>query len=217
MESGGDSTRGLGQSLCDLNDCITVLKADEHLGGCELSVMGHSWGAFSTMNICALHPEITRVVALSGFVSVEEMIGTLFFGLLKGYRAPILAVEREANARFCAFHAVSSLAKSKTRALLIYSDNDTMCRPLHYRRLREGLDGCEGIELLLVRHKGHNPNYTEAAVRYLGEFGRQRAKLLRRRSVSAQEKAAFVASFDWHRMTEQDEAVWERILAHLNS
>ena len=31
-----------------------------------------------------------------------------------------------------------------------------------------------------------------------------------------EEKAQFVASFDWHEMTEQDEAVWDEIFAHLD-
>lgn len=217
MNSGGKSPNGLAQSLCDLNDCITMLKADEHFAGFDISVMGHSWGAFSALNITALHPEISHIVAMCGFVSVEEMINTFFPGIMKGYRKAILALEKEVNPIFAEFNAVETLKQSKVKALLIYSDNDTMCRRTHYDTLKVGLDGKENIEFLLVKDKGHNPNYTEEAVKYLGEFSKARAKLARKKNVSKEEKAKFVASFDWERMTAQDDSVWQKIFAHLDN
>ena len=82
MESGGDNTNGFSQSLSDLDDCMTALKAEPGLAGRTFSVMGHSWGGFSTMNISALHREITHVVSMSGFVSVERIINQNFAGPL---------------------------------------------------------------------------------------------------------------------------------------
>lgn len=61
MESGGTSPKGLAQSLCDLNDCIKAIKADTRFLGIDISVVGHSWGAFSTLNITSLHPEISHI------------------------------------------------------------------------------------------------------------------------------------------------------------
>jgi hypothetical protein len=69
---------------------------------------------------------------------------------------------------------------------------------------------------MLVNGKGHNPNYTAEAVKYLGEFSALRAKLLKNKKATDEEKARFVASFDWHRMTAQDEEVWKEIFAHLD-
>ena len=217
MESGGENPNGLAQSLCDLNDCIAMIKSDEHFAGLDLSVMGHSWGAFSTMNISALHPEISHIAAMCGFVSVEEMIGTFFSGPLKGYRKAVLDLEKKSNPQFVGFHAVESLADSAVKALLIYSEDDPMCRRNHYDTLKAGLDGKENIRLMLVNRKGHNPNYTEEAVALLGEFGKARAKFTRKKNASKEEKAAFVASFDWEKMTAQDEAVWKEIFAHLDN
>ena len=215
MESGGDTPGGLAQSLSDLNDCINMIKSDERFVGLDISVMGHSWGAFSTMNIAALHPDISHIVAMSGFVSVKEMIGTFFSGILKGYREVILELERESNPKYVEYNAVQTLSNSKVKALLIYSENDQMCRRVHYDILKAGLDGKENVDFLFVSNKGHNPNYTEDAVRYLGEFGKARAKLTRKKRVTKEEKARFVASYDWNRMTAQDKNVWEAIYTHL--
>ena len=216
MESGGETPNGFSQSLCDLNDCITTVKNDARFAGLDISVMGHSWGAFSTMNITALHPEISRIVAMCGFVSPAEIVGTFFSGILKGYRKAILELEKQSNPKFFEFNAVSSLSSSDVKALLIYSENDTLCRKVHYDIIKEGLAGKENVRVMLVQNKGHNPNYTEDAVKLLDEFGKARAKLARNKKATKEEKAAFVASYDWHAMTAQDEAVWEEIFTHLD-
>lgn len=216
MQSGGDSPNGLAQSLCDLNDCITMLKADSRFAELDISVMGHSWGAFSTMNIPALHPEISRIVALCGFVSVEEMVNTFFSGIMKGYRKAVLALERQSNPTFVRFSALETLKQADTKALLIYSEDDQMCRKTHYDILKAGLAEKDTVEFLLVQNKGHNPNYTQEAVKLLADFSSARTKLLKNKKAAAQDKKAFVTSFDWKAMTAQDEAVWNRIFAHLD-
>jgi hypothetical protein len=68
-----------------------------------------------------------------------------------------------------------------------------------------------------VQNKGHNPNYTEGAVKYLNEFVSARTKLLSKKKLTDKEKSDFVSSFDWNRMTEQDETVWNKIFAHLEA
>lgn len=217
MESGGKTPNGLSQSLCDLNDCLTALKADKRFAGLDISVMGHSWGAFSTLNIASLHPEISHIVAMCGFVSVEEMIKTFFAGPLKGYRRAVLALEEESNPKFFHYNAVESLKNANVKALLIYSEDDHLCRRTHYDMLKEALDGKENVRFMLTSGKGHNPNYTSDAVKLLGEFSKARAKFAKKKNATKGEKAAFVASFDWEKITAQDEAVWSEIFAHLDA
>lgn len=217
MESEGESPRGLAQSLADLNDCISAIKSDTRFQGFDISVMGHSWGAFSTLNITALHPEISHIVAISGFVSVTEMIKTFFSGFRRVYRKAILNLEKSVNPKFSEFSAVNSLLDSTTKALLIYSDNDKMCRIAHYKILQKALSDKENVSFILENGKGHNPNYTEEAVKLLGEFGKARGELLRKKNLTEEEKRNFVASFDFDKMTEQDEDLWNKIFEHLES
>jgi len=217
MESGGASPNGMSQSLCDLNDCISAIKADGRFAGVDISVMGHSWGGFSTLNISALHPDISHIVVLSGYVSVEEFVNSFFSGIMKGYRKAVMALEREANPEFVKYNAVDSLKKSNAKALLIYSENDSLVGRNHYDILKNALSDRENIRFILVKNKGHNPNYTEAAIVKLGEFTAARAKLLKKKGLTSKEKQSFVDSFDWNGMTEQDEALWNEIFEHLDS
>ena len=92
-----------------------------------------------------------------------------------------------------------------------------MCKKVHYDMLKNGLEEKKNIKFLLAQNKGHNPNYTENAVKYLQEFGKKRAKLARNKKATKEEKSLFVSSFDWDKMTEQDETVWNEIFNHLDS
>lgn len=219
MESGGENPNGMSQSLCDLNDCINTLKNDKEFCNMDISVVGHSWGGFSTMNISAFHPEISHIVVISGFVSVKHLVNSFFSGIMKGYRKAVMKLERESNPNFVDCNGVQSLSNSKAKILLIYSSNDSMCKKNpHYDILKEELSDRTNIEFLLVDNKGHNPNYTEDGVKYLAEYSSRLNKLASKKKLETKEqKEEFVNSFDWHRMTAQDESVWKCIFKCLDN
>lgn len=217
MESGGENTNGFAQSLNDLDCCLKALKQAPGMQGRTIAVMGHSWGAFSTMNIAALHPDVTHVIALSGFVSVKTMVEQNFSGILKGYRKGIYALERKSNPDYVNYNAAKTLAETDAHVLLVYSADDKLVhKAVHYDALHSALAGKKNVRFLLVDGKGHNPNYTADAVKYLGEYMTTLTQKLKKLELgTAEERKAFVDSYDWLRMTEQDEAVWQVILETL--
>ena len=219
MASGGENCNGFAQSLSDLDACMEALKAEKALEGYGFSVMGHSWGGFSTMNIAALHPEISHVVSMSGFVSVKRIVEQTFAGPLKPYRKAIMALEREANEKYVDFDAVESLKGTDAKVLLIYSADDPVVKKVsHYDPLVLGLQGKENIRFHLEQGKAHNPSYTAEAVKYKDGFFKALQKLQKRGSkVSAEERKTFMESYDWLRMTAQDEKVWNLIVSHLKA
>ena len=207
----------MAQSLCDLNDCISTLKADERFANFDFSVMGHSWGGFSTLNISALHPDISHVVVLSGFVSVKNLVSSFFSGIMKGYRKVIMEVERKSNPKFVDYDAVETLSKTDAKVLLVYSANDKLVsKTAQYDLLKNGLSHKGNIRFILEENKGHNPNYTEDAVAYLGEYSAALAEKTKKKELETDfQKAEFKASWDWNRMTAQDEKVWAEIFKTL--
>ena len=219
MLSGGENILGFSQSLCDLNDCLTALKASERCRDLSFSVMGHSWGGFSTLNIAALHPDITHVVVLSGFVSVELLVQSIFSGMLSPYRKSVLNMEIAANPDFVGFDAVKSLSATDARVLLVYSENDALVKKnVHYDALEKGLSHRENVRFLLLPNKGHNPNYTEDAVAYLAQYSSAVGRKLKKKELETDvQKQLFLASFDWDRMTEQDVVVWAKIFQTLDT
>lgn len=217
MESEGENTRGFSQSLNDLNCCISALKNEEKLKGYDISVMGHSWGAFASMNIPCLHPEISHIVAMSGFVCVFEMIKQIFFGI-KSFYSYFYAIEEKNNPVFSKTNSIESLKNTNTKALIIHSaDDKTVQCKKHFDVIRKGVSDNKNINFLLLDGKNHNPNFTEEAVHYKDDFFRILSKKLKKKELKTDEqKKAFVESFDWWKMTAQDEKVWEKIYDFLD-
>ncbi len=218
MESGGETTGGFVQSLKDLNDALRALKAEKYCQNRSVSVIGHSWGGFSTLNIAALHPDIRSVVSLSGFVSVERILSQLFGGALKGVGKRLLEEEAEANPNWIACNAVDALSDSDVKALILHSEDDptVSCR-VHFDLLQRSLAEKENITFLKVTGKGHNPNYTTDAVAYKDRFFAAYKKALRKKAlVTDAQKQAFLGRFDWKRMTEQDMEIWKTIFEFLD-
>ena len=219
MESGGQDIGGFTQSLVDLNDCLNALKATERCRALDFSVMGHSWGGFSTANICALHPDISHIVVLSGFVSVKKLVESFFSGILKGYRKAVLKIEQESNPDFVTYNAARTLADCAAKVLLIYSSNDKLViREIHHGILTKALEDKADTRILLEENKGHNPNYTADAVAYLAQYTADLTRKLKDKKLNTEaEKKAFRDSWDWDRMTKQDEKVWAEIFRALDA
>ena len=219
VESEGENTNGFAQSLSDLDACLKALKADETLQDRTFAVVGHSWGAFSCQNIAAFHPDITHIVAMSGFVSVEAIVNQNFDGALKPFRKAILALEQDANPKYAACHAVESLKKTNAKTLILHSADDPLVkREFHFDVMKNGLADQENIRFLLVDGKKHNPNYTTDAVKYKDSFFAILTKKMKKRELNEEAaEDAFRKSFDWNRMTAQDKNVWKEIFDVLDT
>ena len=217
MESGGENTNGFAQSLRDLDDVLKALKKVPELSGRGIAVVGHSWGGFSALNITAFHPEITHCVVFSGFSSVERMVKQFFKGPLAPYRKAVLEYERSVNPKHSSASGLDTVINTKSNMLLVYSDNDKMVnKKAHFDPLVKAAAEKEDVGFMLTTGKGHNPNYTYDAVKYLGEFFKEQKRRKRKGLLESDEaKAEFIASYDWMRMTCQDSEVWDDVFAFL--
>ena len=215
--SEGESVRGFAQSLSDLDHCIKYVKSRDDLCGANITVIGHSWGAFSTMNIPALHPEISHVVAFSGFISVNAVLSQFFAGPLKFYVPMIYGLEAERNPEYVSFDARESIKKAETKVLYIHSrDDKTVSAKLHFDKLRDALADRKNTYFIELNGRNHNPNYSDNAVLLLTDMQKKLSKFRKKhKKATDEEKANFVASFDWSAITEQDDALWGRIFRFL--
>lgn len=216
-ESEGDTLNGLAQSLADLDCCLVTLRSDSNYSSCKFSVVGHSWGGYSTLNILAFHPYVAHVVALSGFVSVRDMHKQLLGGFLSLYRNAVYEIEMSVNSEYAPMNAAQTLSATDAHVLIIASDNDKVVKTkLHHDLLVKKLSDKKNIRFLLVKGRGHNPNYTLDAVKYKEEFMKRLTKMRKAGLLNtAEQKRKFTDEFDWWRMTEQDEDVWHEILTTL--
>ena len=217
LKSGGDGIGGFSQSLSDLGRAVSFVRTLDGYEKSEISVIGHSWGGYSAMNISALHPDVYRIVAISGFTSPKAIQNQALRGFLRLYRPTVYNLERNALPDYYRYDGIESLKVSKCPTLIIHSRDDKTCSfKAHFEKLRAALDKRENISFLAVNNKNHHPQYTEEAVKYKSEFQRVlKAKMKRHELDGDEEKATFVKSYDFHKMHEQDMELWDKIIDFL--
>ena len=216
-ESEGENIVGFSQSVNDLDHAVKALRATDEYKSAALSVVGHSWGGFATLNIPKLHPDIESCVALSGFIGVKRMLEQQFSGLLKCYRKAIFDYEAQQNPTYALMDARQSLSDTATRVLVIHSADDPVVRcEYHFDTLQAALSN-PNVAFLQVDGKAHNPNYTTAAVKLLGEMTSDMTRGIKEKSFATEkDMIAFRDRWNWDAITEQDEELWQTILDFLD-
>lgn len=216
--SEGSGLGGFSTSPADLDACLTALKEQRPMGDCRISVMGHSWGAFSTMNIAALHPDVCHLVALSGPISTEVMIKQLMGALPARLRRHVFSLEQAANPVYADLDARKSLSNAEMPVLIIHSEDDgTVSYKMHFEALKNALSHKKNITFTTLSGKDHNPNYTVEALAKKDEMSKERTRLIKKSRLNTdEEKKRFLDRWDWHAITEQDPALWDVILAFLD-
>jgi pimeloyl-ACP methyl ester carboxylesterase len=217
--SGGENIGGFSQSLSDLDRAVKFVRSMKEYESTKISVVGHSWGGYSTMNIVALHPEISHVVALSGFVSPKLIQEQVLVGVLRLYRPTLFNLEREALPDYYLFDARESLGKSDVKALIIHSRDDRVCNfKHHFLALRRALEDKERIQFLVLDKRGHYPHYTEEGVKYKVAYKKKQHAMAKRGKLDTDaQRASFIAQYDLSKMHEQDEGFWDNVSNFLNS
>ena len=216
-ESEGESVQGLSGSLADLDDCIRTLKRVEQLSGMEISVVGHSWGGYSALNILGFHHDVHSVVAMSAFISVSVMHSQLVPPFAFFVRKRLMEIERETNRIHAPSSALDVINRSNKPILIIHSlDDETVSAKRNILKLRKITCERTNVEFILQNGKGHNVSYTTEAAEYKREFFRELKRLKKQGLLNTDEqKAELVESQDWYSMTEQDEELWEKIFVFL--
>ena len=218
VATGGTGILGFAQGINDLDHVLTALRKDPRFSGVPGKLIGHSWGGYACMNVAALHPEVTHVVSLAGFLSARSLIEQYLPRAFLKYSGEVMERERQLNPRYADMDARDSLQKSGAALLHLQSRDD---EKVQFERscalLSEALKGRAGTEFLVDDHKGHDPQRTEAAAAS-GAAMQQALERLRKKGQldTPERRAAFQASYDWGKIAEQDPAVWEKILEFLD-
>ncbi len=217
--SEGEAIRGLSGSLHDLDCALSAIKDTAYFAGREIIVIGHSWGGFSTKNIVAFHPEVSKIVALAGLSSVETTINGMVPKMFKSARRAIIEYENSMNPGYAVVNAEDSIKNSSVKALICQSEDDpiVVAKDHHYP-LVEALGDRENIRFITVNERGHNPNFTKEAVKAKDAFFAEKEKLEKKGKLKTEEeKKELISRHDFWKMTEQDMDLWNEIFAFIEA
>ena len=87
--SEGKGTRGLVQSVLDLDAALTFAEQDARLCDLPVCVMGHSWGGFAAAAVLDCGHDIVASVSLAGYAYPVEMLDKGAAGILGNTFAPL--------------------------------------------------------------------------------------------------------------------------------
>lgn len=150
--SGGNDTRGLSQSVLDLDAALRWVEQDAALAQLPLLLFGHSWGGYATARILAYDHDITATVSVSGY---DTPMG-LMCETASGYCGPVVYLGYpflylKQAIRFGAAangSAAEAIRQTDVPVLLIHGDADST---IHYDGaglLSSGYDGAHVTTLL---------------------------------------------------------------------
>lgn len=215
-ESEGEHIMGLGGSLPDLDDCISAL-IKNGFDPQSISVIGHSWGGYSTLNILSYHPSLKNVVAMSGFVSVKDMQKQILPKHIAPLRPYFYNIEKKLNPEYYQSSAIKTLKAATVPVMIIHSMDDNSVYKRHFLKLQRVLDGKENINFLKLDDRLHHPTYTVEAAQSKDRFTKEHKRRLKEGiPTDTLEHKEFLMSYDWYKMTDQDESVWKKIFDFLD-
>ena len=215
VSTGGTGILGFAQGINDLDHVLTALQKDPRFSAVPRKLMGHSWGGYASMNVSALHPEVTHVVSLAGFLSARSLVEQYIPKAFLKYSEEVMERERQHNPQYADMDARESLQKSQTRLLHLQSRDDIKVKfELGTEPLSAALAGRPHTEFVVVDRKNHDPQRTEAAA--AANAAMLSALQKQKKSLNTSERLeAFRSIYDWDQITEQDPAIWQKILNFL--
>ena len=207
-ESSGDSLLSLNEPTRDINDLLNHLNLKE-----EVSLFGHSLGAYSALNTINKRKEITKAVIMSGFISAKNEI--LFLLKSKLVTSVIMRYERKAEPDYFGIDNVEYLKTTNDKLLFIHSTDDHMVGFDSSFKIVKGIEN-SNIDLIELNDKMHNPDYTKEAVNYLMSTFTEYESLIKNKTLKTiEDRIDFFKDKSIEKMTKIDHFVFDRIIDHL--
>ena len=214
--SGGDSIDALSVSLSDLRQALKYLLNNGYQEE-QISVIGHSWGGFSSGNILHFYPNLRNIVSISPFISVKDALRDKIPFPLKGLYKVGYRLEEEKYPEEAHTSMIDTLNNTKKKVLVIYGTNDEMLSyKKNFLKLKKKVTN-SNIEFLSCPNKGHLVHYSYVANDYYNEvFDRFRSLIKTKKLQTLEEKKEYMDKVDWDKITEQDKDIWNKISDFLN-
>lgn len=189
----------------DVNELLDYLTLDK-----EVVVIGHSLGGYTSLNLLNLRNDINKGVIISGFLSVDSLINSLVKS--KFISKQILKYERKKYPHYYDLDNVSFLKESKKKILFIHSLDDQMVPYKSSLAVVEKLNN-KNLITVSVDHRGHNPNYSEKAAKYLQEVFDKYNELIKEKKIKTdKDKINYFKDVSLADLVEQDQEMIEEII-----
>lgn len=209
--SDGDDLGGFGQSLRCLNRIIEYVKATDGLSHRKIWVYGHSWGGYAVSNVAKFHPDIAGIVAMAPAASFQAVTKNMFPKFSHFLIPVMVTLDRKAMGEFSGLSAAESLEGYNGKALFIHSEDDPMCP---YATTTGEIKEKFGnkFDYLILKDKGHNPQYTHEGLALMREYNRKASELK-----EEEDKIKLKRETDFLAMGKLDDGVMNAVVSYIKN
>ena len=203
-ESKGPYLGSLSAPTRDVMDLLNYLKLDQ-----QIILIGHSLGGFTALKVASLRKDISKVVVFAPIVTIRPMVYSA--AKSKFITHFVLRYENKVEKEYDSIDLPKYLGNTEDNILFMQSSDDPIVPYESSLKVAEEKHNPH-IQIVKFDKRGHNPNYTDEAVRYMREVFDEYYRLMAQKKMETDEdKIAFFKDKSLEKMTEQDEAVFDKI------
>jgi alpha-beta hydrolase superfamily lysophospholipase len=131
--SEGESTRGLIQSVIDLEAALTYVKNSNELDNLPIMLVGHSWGGFAVCAVLNKNNNINAVVSFAGYNTGSEVLKEFTVSAVGGIyymlSPQFWAIEKELFGDMAKLTAIDGINKTSIPVMIVQCSNDDVITP----------------------------------------------------------------------------------------
>ena len=220
--SEGNSLVGFYQAVIDLKYALKFVKNSEELNKYDISLVGHSWGAYTVCQILNYTSDIKSVVAFSGPNTSSKLICDLLGGGKVNLRFLSIFFD---IINFLTFgkkslkETIQILKNTEVPVLLLHGDLDTTCSVKNSLLVNTSIfENKTNIKTILYENKYHNVYQTRESEKYLNQTFANISKLTKesKKDERVKEKLNEIYNnIDYNKITEEDSEVMEMVIEFL--
>ena len=203
-ESKGKCLRSLNEPTRDVLDLLDYLKLNK-----QIILVGHSLGAYTSLNVINKRKDINKAVILSAFLNISSLASHIIKN--KFVISRILKYEKKAEPDLYQIDNIAYLKETNDKILWIHSlDDGVIPYDISLKVVEELANPC--IEIIKVNNRKHNPNYTDAAISYMNEvFGKYNYLKKNKKIKTDEDKINYFKDVSLAKLVEQDQEIFDRI------
>ena len=208
-ESKGDYLGSLNMPTLDVMDLLDHLKIDK-----PIVVVGHSLGAYTSLNIINIRKDIDRAVVISPFIDMKSLLNV--FTRSNFITKHLLKYENKINPKYYPIDNIEYLKNTKDKLFIIQSDDDGVIPYSISLKVVESLNN-PNLKLLRMSGRKHNPTYLDSSVKYMNEVFGSFELLIKNKVIKTKEdRIDYFKNVSIKKLTEQDEKLYDEIIAFIN-
>ena len=204
-ESKGKRLDSMNMPTLDTMELLDYLKLDK-----PIVLIGHSLGGYTALNLINLRKDIDGAVIISGFLSIESLVG--YSIPLSFIVSRIMKYERKTVPQYAEIDNTTYLKETKDSLFFIHSEDDPMVPYSISLEIVESINN-PLIKIHKLKDRKHNPNYTDDAVKYLNDIFGEYYDLIDKKVIKTDEdKINYFKDVSIDRLTDQDEKIIDEII-----